>query len=975
MLAKIKKRNGNIVPFQIEKIKQAIIAAFEDAQGRYDTLQAEEIARASMDKLRAKFDGNDRVPGVEDVQNAVEAALMDADCHGVAKAYIIYRYEHEKKREEKKKEMSRRIEEDGFYVTKRDGELEEFSLEKLTAYFKRFTEGIENVIDVDALVAQCKVELYENIKTEEIEKTALLVTRSFIEKDPAYSKMSTRILFDSLYKDVIGRDKIDYRKFVAQYREAFKDYIRFGVEIGRLNPKMLVFDLDEIVKHIVPERDDEHTYLSAQTLHDRYFIRNPYTQNILEMPQMFWMRVAMGIALSEDNREEKAVEFYNMLSKLRFVHSTPTLFHSGTQHPQLSSCYLTTVMDDLGHIFKSYGDNAQLAKWSGGLGNDWTNVRATGALIHSTGVESQGVIPFLKIANDATFAINRSGKRRGAAVAYLETWHLDIEDFLELRKNTGDERRRTHDMNTSNWIPDLFMKRVREDGEWTLFSPDEVPDLHHIYGEDFEEAYEAYEQQAREGELRQYKTMPARDLWRKMISMLFETGHPWMTWKDPCNVRSPQDHAGVIHSSNLCTEITLNTSEDETAVCNLGSVNLSRHIKNGKLDTEKLKETVTTAMRMLDNVIDLNFYPTEEARNSNMKHRPIGIGVMGFQDALYKLGINFDSKQAIAFADQSMEVVSYYAIRGSAMLAKEKGTYQSYRGSKWDRGILPIDTLDLLEEERGERIPVSRQSTMEWDKLRNLIAEHGMRNSNTMAIAPTATISNISGCFPTIEPIYKNIYVKSNMSGEFVIVNPYLIADLKRLGMWSEEMLSKLKQHDGSVQDIPEVPAELKAKYKEAFELSTRHMIDIAAHRGKWIDQSQSLNIFYHGTSGKDLSEIYMHAWEMGLKTTYYLRTLGASDIEKSTVQLEKGGETDPSADANPQPQVEPTTQTSDAPAPVSNPTEHPQPVTATQQETSNEPTRSESFDAPAPSPKPLAQKKVDDNLCRLEDPTCEACQ
>ena len=600
----------------------------------------------------------------------------------------------------------------------------------------------------------------------------------------------------------------------------------------------------------------------------------------------------MGLAILEKDKNPRAEEFYEIMSTLRFVPSTPTLLHAGTVHPQLSSCYLNTVQDDLTNIFKTYADNAQLSKWSGGIGTDWTQVRATGAIIKKTGVPSQGVIPFLKIANDVTVAINRSGKRRGATCVYLETWHHDIEDFLELRKNTGDERRRTHDINTANWIPDLFMKRIREDKEWTLFSPDEVPDLHDLYGKKFDIAYEAYEQKARDGKIELFKVMKARDLWKKMINMLFETGHPWITFKDPSNIRSPQDHVGVVHNSNLCTEITLNNSETETAVCNLGSINFAKHVTNGKFDEAMIKETTTTAMRMLDNVIDVNFYPTEDARRSNMNHRPVGLGIMGFHDALYMMDINFDSDRAVDFADKSMEFISYHSIFASTVLAKERGAYSTFKGSKWDRNIFPVDTLALLEEERGEKIELELSGALDWTPVRESVKAHGMRNSNTMAMAPTATISNIAGSIPTIEPIYKNIYVKSNQAGDFTVMNQYLVEDLKKLSLWSFEMLGKIKFNDGSIKNIPEIPQNLKDKYKEVFEIKPEWLIKSAAYRGKWIDQSQSLNIYYSGSSGKELGDIYDYAWRMGLKTTYYLRSMAASQVEKSTVNASEYGAT-----------------------------------------------------------------------------------
>lgn len=895
-ISKIRKRSGKVVPFKIDKIREAIRNAYLNARGSINQVDIDDIAKQVAQHLEQRYDKKkeDKVPSVEDVQDIVEATLMEKEHFDVAKAYIIYRHEREKERYQKKEEAAKKVEQNGLMIEKRSGDKEEFSEKKLRTSIKNFADGLDN-IDVDRLAKQCRAELYEGITTEDIQEALVLVARGFIEEEPEYSDFAARVLFDTLYKSIIGEDRVDYENLEKQHQVAFIAHIKNGVEIEELDPKMLTFDLEEMSKKIDLSRDEKFDYLAAQTLYDRYFLRNPKTDEILETPQMFWMRVAMGLAMEEENKEEKAKEFYDLLSNKDFIHSTPTLFHSGTTHPQLSSCYINTVDDDLEHIYKVIKDNAVMGKYSGGIGTDWTNVRANGAYIHSTGIESQGLVPFLKIQNDSILAINRSGDRRAAGCSYLETWHLDIKDFLELRRNTGDERRRTHDMNIANWIPDLFMKRVRDDKEWTLFSPDEVPDLHHTYGQDFERRYKEYEEKAENGELRQYKKIEAKNLWRKMISMLYETGHPWMCWKDPCNVRSPQDHVGTVHSSNLCTEITLNTSFDETAVCNLGSINLSNHIEGGQLDTQKVKETTTTAMRMLDNVIDINFYPTEEAEQSNMRHRPIGLGVMGFQDALFKLDINFDSEEAIEFADRSMEIVSYYAIRGSALLAKERGPYKTYRGSKWDRGQLPIDTIDILEEERGEEIPVSRETRMDWDKLRKFIDKHGMRNSNTMAVAPTATISNIAGVFPTIEPIYKNIYVKSNMSGEFTRVNRYLVNDLKERGLWGPELLKKIKQKDGKIARVDDIPQDIKDKYKESFELNPKHLIEVAAERGKWIDQSQSLNVFYEGSSGKEISEIYMHAWKYGLKTTYYLRTLGANSVEKSTVSLESKGKRDQS--------------------------------------------------------------------------------
>ncbi len=891
-LTQIKKRSGEIVDFDPNKIDVAISKAYVQVYFKTNQSLTTEIAKAVIADLDANF--VDSAPSVEDVQNVVERKLMEKGLFEVAKAYIIYRYEHTKERQQKQAEVLEKISTSEFMVVKRDGSKQPFDVNKVKASLEKILGEYSADIDVNAIMNQLRLELYEDIKTAEIERALIMVLRSFIEKDPAYSFVAARLLTNKLYKEVIGEDVIDFAggKVEQQMRQAFIKRIQEGVSIGRLDPRMLTFNLEYLASELVMERDNLLNYLGVQTLYDRYFTKNPDTKQILETPQMFWMRVAMGVALLEHDKEARAVEFYRITSTLHFVPSSPTLFHAGTIHPQLSSCYLTTIEDDLDNIFKSLGDNAQMSKWAGGVANDWSNLRGTGAQIKRTGVESQGVIPFLKIANDTTVAINRSGRRRGATCAYLESWHWDIEDFLELRKNTGDERRRTHDMNTANWVPDLFMQRVKEDKMWSLFSPDETPDLHDLYGVEFKKRYEQYEQLGLAGELRLFRQMPAKDLWKKMLTMLFETGHPWVTFKDPSNIRSPQDHVGVVHSSNLCTEITLNTTSNETAVCNLGSINLARHVMNGQLDIQKIQYTVTVAMRMLDNVIDLNFYPTIEGKNSNMKHRPVGLGVMGFHDALYQMNINFDSEEMVQLADSSQEAISYYAILASSQLAKERGAYASFRGSKWDRGILPVDTIALLEEERGTQIPVSRTGLLDWSVVRDSIKEHGMRNSNCMAIAPTATISNISGAIPAIEPIYKNIYVKANISGDFVVVNHYLVKDLKDRGLWNEDMLTKLKFFDGRVTEIPEVPQDLKEKYKEVFEIDSRWLIKAAAFRGKWIDQSQSLNIFYAGKSGKEINDIYLYAWDMGVKTTYYLRTMAASQVEKSTVDTATFGKT-----------------------------------------------------------------------------------
>ena len=941
-VAKVKKRSGEIVAFDTAKIHIALNKAMVSTRGSSNVTEIEQFLMLVIKKIEERF-FDDKVPTVEDVQNIVELVLLEAGYFDVAKAYIIYRYEHEKQREVKKKIVQQKIEEQGLYIIKRNGQKELFALEKLKKHIKYVAAGHESVVNVDMIAAQVRTEIYEDIPSSEIERSLIMVLRSWIEQDPAYSYVSSRALLIRNYKEVIGKGIVDFTDLNNQLRQAFAKNIMRGVIIGKLDAKMLTFDLGALAAHLDFSRDDQHTYLSSQTLVDRYFLRDPKNDEVLETPQTFWMRVAMGLAINEKDRHVKAKEFYEVMSKLEYVPSTPTLFHAGTSHPQLSSCYLTTIEDSLDHIFKCIGDNAQLSKWSGGIGNDWTNLRGIGALIKGTGVPSQGIIPFLKVANDTTAAINRSGRRRGATCAYLETWHWDIEDFLELRKNTGDERRRTHDMNTANWIPDLFMKRLRENKGWSMFSPEETPDLHDLYGAAFEKRYEEYEQKGKRGELGLYREVKAQDLWKKMIGMLFETGHPWITFKDPCNLRSPQDHVGVVHNSNLCTEITLNTSASETAVCNLGSVNLERHIISGTLDEALVEKTVITAMRMLDNVIDINFYPTTEAKYANMRHRPVGLGVMGFQDALYKLGINFDSDACVQFADESMEIISYFAIKGSALLAKERGPYQTFRGSKWDRNIFPVDTLDILEKERGIKIDVSRNGKKDWTSVRQLVAEHGMRNSNTMAIAPTATISNIASSTPGIEPIYKNIYVKANQAGDFTIVNPYLVDELKSMNLWDSEMLGKLKYHDGSIKNITEIPVEIRERYKETFEVGSEWLIKAAAYRGKWIDQSQSVNIFYAGKSGKDISDIYMYAWEMGLKTTYYLRTLGVSQVEKSTVDTAKHGDTHK--------REVPTVAKVEPPKVVMMSTPVPTPVTTPI-----------SFEEP---PK----------LCRIDDPECEACQ
>lgn len=880
MFTEVTKRNGTKVPFDPEKIVVAMRKAFAAESTSSDDQTLRQMTDRVVAKLQAMYEGKEEFPTVERVQDLVEETLMERGYFGVAKAYILYRF---MQAEERKDEIVKEIEENRLMIKTTKGE-EQFSRDQMHTYITQFTKGIESEIDIDSIINQLEREVYDGISTKELSKLVTLVLRAKIELDPAYSQIAARQLSARLYEEAISADiQISDSDFVKKYQDAYARNITLAVAEKKLSPGMLDFDLAKIAAAIKPERDDLFRYLGVETLNDRYFIRAE-DGHILETPQYMWMRVAMGLSLGEKDKEARAIEFYEVMSTLRFVPSTPTLFHAGTPHPQLSSCYLNVVEDDLNHIFKVFGDNAQLSKWAGGIGTAWSKLRATGALIKTAGITSQGTIPFLKIANDVTVAINRSGRRRGATCVYMENWHYDFLDFLELKKNTGDERRRAHDMNTASWVSDLFMKRVKEDGDWTLMSPDEAVDLTETYGKEFEELYIKYEKMAEKGEIHLFKKMKARDLWKKHISSLFETGHPWVTFKDPSNLRSPQDHAGVVHNSNLCTEITLNTSATETAVCNLGSVNFSKHITDGAFDTARIKETVTIAMRMLDNVIDLNFYPTKEAQHSNMKHRPVGLGVMGFQDALYELDISFSSEACVQFADTSMEAVSHAAIMASSELARERGAYESFSGSKWDRGLLPVDTIAILEENRGLTTGVDTKESLDWAPVRESIKKYGMRNSNCMAIAPTATISNIAGSIPGIEPIYKNIYVKSNISGDFIIVNNALVADLKKHNLWSKDMLDAIKYNDGSLGSIADIPQVIKDKYKETFEIDMRWLVKAAASRGKWIDQAQSLNIFYAGTSGKDISDLYVYAWEKGLKTTYYLRSLGASQVEKSSI-------------------------------------------------------------------------------------------
>jgi ribonucleoside-diphosphate reductase alpha chain len=891
-VTQITKRDGSIVEFNQAKIWKAISKAFLDVKQNFTAEEAKQVdgvTESVVHTLDEQFVNN--YPTVEMVQDIVEKKLMERGFYDVAKGYILYRKAHDDARREEQAKL------EGAHPTlkvrKSSGEVVSFNRYNITQTLSYHTAGLENDIDVKLILSGIENSIYDGMTTKEISQIIIMTVRSYIDRDPAYSTLAARLLLNTIYENVIGED-LDYENLDSLYKNSFVNNVKSAVEVGLLSKDMLDYNLEWLTSKIKPERDGLFKFLGIQTLYDRYFIKDPITKKMFDTPQGFWMRVAMGLALVEkpEVREQKAVDFYEIMSQMYFVPSTPTLFHSGTNHPQLSSCYLNTVEDDLGHIFKVIGDNAQMSKWSGGIGTDFTNLRGIGALIKGTGVESQGIVPFLKVANDTTAAINRSGKRRGAAVVYLETWHIDIEDFLELRKNTGDERRRTHDMNTANWIPDLFMERVRQDDDWTLFSPDETPDLHHIYGQEFNVAYKNYERLADEGKIRLFRRMKAKDLWRKMITMLYETGHPWITFKDPSNIRSPQDHVGVVHNSNLCTEITLNNSAEETAVCNLGSLNLKYFVKDGVFDQDLVSRVVPIAIRMLDNVVDINFYPTKEGEVSNKRHRPIGLGIMGYHDALYQLDINFDSDQAVQFADTSMETISYYAILASSQLAQEKGAYESFKGSKWDRGILPVDTIQLLEQAREMQIPVDRTERLDWSVVRESIKKYGMRNSNTMAIAPTSNLANITDAVPANEPIYKNLYVKSNQAGDFTVINSYLIEDLKKIGLWSPSIADKIKYFDGSIAQINEIPANLREKYKEVFEIDPKWLVKAAAYRGKWMDQSQSLNIFYRGVSGKEIADVYMYAWEMGVKTTYYLRTLAISQVEKSTVNINQFGTT-----------------------------------------------------------------------------------
>ena len=880
---RVMKRNGKVVAFDREKIKVAIMKAFlavEGSSAAASTRIHDQVEQLTDDVVSV-FER--RMPSggslhIEDIQDQVELQLMRNEHQQVARSYVLYREERKNQRNEeqlKRETTSQKSEESS------NNEVSE-------GFESKVHKACEGLVDVnpEELIEAIRATAYEGISEEDLSNCILIAARTFVEKEPNYSFVTARLLLDDIenevlrFLDIDTSIKMDRSKM---YQKALVGSIEKGIELEFLDERLKDFDLDRLGKSIKPENDLNFTFLGLQTLYDRYFITHEDTR--YEMPQVFLMRVAMGLSVDEKDKNDKAEEFYKLLSSFDYMSSTPTLFNSGTRRPQLSSCYLTTVPDDLSGIYGAIHDNAMLSKWAGGLGNDWTNVRALGSRIKGTNGKSQGIVPFLKVSNDTAVAVNQGGKRKGAFCAYLECWHLDVEEFLELRKNTGDDRRRTHDMNTANWIPDLFMKRLMKNEEWTLFSPSDAPELHDLYGKAFEKKYEEYEKLAASGEIKLFKKIKAEDLWRKILTMLFETGHPWITFKDPCNIRSPQGHVGTVHSSNLCTEITLNTNKDEIAVCNLGSINLPQHIQDGKINVEQLKSSVKTAIRMLDNVIDINYYPVPQAENSNKKHRPIGLGMMGFQDALYKLNIPYNSEEAVNFADESMELISYFAIQASAELAEERGTYESYAGSLWDQGIFPLDSIKILAEERGaDFIDQNTDAKLDWKKVRDQVKKHGMRNSNVMAIAPTATIANITGVSPCIEPTYQNLYVKSNLSGEFTVINPYLVEELKKEQLWDDVMIADLKYSQGSLANINRVPENIKNMFQTAFEVEPKFIVESASRRQKWIDQAQSLNLYISNVDGKKLDNTYKMAWYKGLKTTYYLRAIGATSTEMATV-------------------------------------------------------------------------------------------
>ncbi len=894
---KVIRRNGKVTGFDPGKISIAITKACLEVEGG-TAAASTRIHRMVADLTDQVVKGvTRRMPGggtvhIEDIQDQVELALMRTGEQKIARAYVIYREARARERAERVKQQpgpsaDTLARQDTINVTLKDGNPAPLDMQRLMAVVNEACAGLEHV-QGHLIIDDAMRNLFDGVKETDVNPALVMSARTLIEKEPNYTYVAARLLLDALRREALSFVENSDRSATQaemsdQYPLYFSKYVQCGADLGLLDHELTKYDLERLGSALRPERDQQFTYLGLQTLYDRYFIHSEDSIRF-ELPQAFFMRIAMGLAINELDREARAIEFYELLSSFDFMSSTPTLFNSGTCRPQLSSCYLSTVPDDLDGIFSAVRDDALLSKFAGGLGNDWSRVRAMGAHIRGTNGRSQGVVPFLKVANDTAVAVNQGGKRKGAMCAYLESWHLDIEEFLDLRKNTGDDRRRTHDMNTANWVPDLFMKRVSEEGRWTLFSPDEVPDLHDLCGQAFEHRYVEYESMADRGEIKNFKITKATDLWRKMLSMLFETGHPWITFKDPCNLRSPQQHAGVVHSSNLCTEITLNTSDEEIAVCNLGSVNLAQHVDADGLMLEKLEKTVSTAMRMLDNVIDYNYYSVPQARRSNLRHRPVGLGLMGFQESLYKRRLPYSSEEAVEFADRSMEAISYFAIKASTDLAEERGPYSSFNGSLWSRGILPLDSIGLLEEERAGYLDMDRSESMDWGGLRKRVQKTGIRNSNCMAIAPTATISNICGVSQSIEPTYQNLFVKSNLSGEFTVVNPYLVRDLKDRNLWDDVMVNDLKYFDGSVQPIDRIPADLKALYATAFEIDPRWLVEAGSRRQKWIDQSQSLNLYMAEPSGKKLDNLYKLAWVRGLKTTYYLRSLGATHVEKSTL-------------------------------------------------------------------------------------------
>lgn len=891
-LIKVIRRNGTVTPFDTNKIAVAMTKAFLAVEG--DTAASSSRIHEKVSLLTKKIGDtfarrlhSTGTLHIEDIQDQVELELMRAAEYKVAKAYVLYREQRRRERElAQKAEEESKAAQNVLRITMADGSVKPLDINALTEQVNLACAGLASV-SANLIIDDVKRNLFDKVPFREVNKALVMSARILIEKEPNYTYVAARLLLNDLRSEAleflsVKNSATTPSEMGSLYASYFHTYLDVGIKHELLDPKLKSFDLVKITAALKPERDLQFTYLGLQTLYDRYFLH--WDGMRFELPQAFFMRVAMGLAIEEKEKEKRAIEFYNLLSSFDFMSSTPTLFNSGTLRPQLSSCYLTTVPDDLDGIYSAIKDNALLSKYAGGLGNDWTNVRAMGAHIKGTNGKSLGVVPFLNVANATAVAVNQGGKRKGAVCAYLETWHKDIEEFLELRKNTGDERRRTHDMNTANWIPDLFMQRVAENKDWTLFTPDETPDLHDLYGLEFTKAYTAYEEKAARGEIKTFKKIPAISLWRKMLTMLFETGHPWVTFKDVCNLRSPQQHVGVVHSSNLCTEITLNTSRDEIAVCNLGSVNLISHMTDKGLDKEKLRRTIHTAIRMLDNVVDINYYSVPQAKNSNLKHRPVGMGLMGFQDALYKLRIPYASQEAVEFADESMEIISYYAIEASTNLAEERGTYSSYQGSLWSQGILPIDSLAILEKHRGKYLELNKTQRLDWNTLRERVKKVGMRNSNVLAIAPTATISNICGVSQSIEPTYQNLFVKSNLSGEFTVINPYLVADLKQENLWDEVMVNDLKYYDGSVAKISRIPEKLKQIYATAFEVDPTWLVDAGSRRQKWIDQAQSLNLYMAQPSGKKLDQLYRHAWIRGLKTTYYLRSMGATNAEKATV-------------------------------------------------------------------------------------------